>query len=186
MDEIALHDRALDEVARLVAGVRPDQLDRPTPCTDWTVRTLIAHLIDANRRFTHVAEGQPVTRPDRPPDLGAEDYTDSYRESAKALAEAWKVPGRLDQLFRLPFGELPGRAALGMRLVELTGHGWDLARATGQQPEFDQELVAAATRFAQRSLPPGQRSGTPFAPASEAPADASALDHLAAFLGRAV
>ena len=45
MDIVRLHERALDETARLVGGVRPDQMDLPTPCSDWDVRTLIAHLV---------------------------------------------------------------------------------------------------------------------------------------------
>ena len=60
MDIVRLHERALDETARLVGGVRPDQMDLPTPCSDWDVRTLIAHLVGGNVRFLDVAEGKPA------------------------------------------------------------------------------------------------------------------------------
>jgi uncharacterized protein (TIGR03086 family) len=183
MDEIALHERALEETARLIAGVRADQLGLPTPCQDWDVRTLLTHLVEGNRRFIRLAEGEQIVG--APPEPVSGDYADSYRESGKSLAEAWRVPGRLDQLYRLPVGELPGRAVLSLRLAELTGHGWDLARATGQQPEFGEEVVAAAIRFAQAQMP-ADRQGMPFAPATPAPSDASDLDRLAAFLGRTV
>ena len=44
MDIIGLHDRAVDETARLVDGVRPEQLGLPTPCPDWDVRALLTTL----------------------------------------------------------------------------------------------------------------------------------------------
>ena len=47
-DVAAIHGAALDRADRLVAAVRPDQLDRPTPCAEWTVRMLLAHLVDVS------------------------------------------------------------------------------------------------------------------------------------------
>ena len=36
--------QAQEWVHTLLAGVRPDQLDLPTPCGDWDVRALVSHL----------------------------------------------------------------------------------------------------------------------------------------------
>ena len=45
MDEMALLRRAGSEFERRLAGVTPDQLSRPTPCAEWTVRDLISHVV---------------------------------------------------------------------------------------------------------------------------------------------
>ena len=185
MDIIRLHERALDEAARLVDGVRPDQMGLPTPCSDWDVRALIAHLVAGNVRFLDVAEGTP--RPERGPltqDVLGDDPAGAYRRSAEALRQAWRDPARLDQQCELPFGVMPGRAALSMHLVETVAHAWDLAKATGQQPAFDPDVVQAATQFAHSTLPEDRPPGTPFAVPVLVADDLSELDRLAAFLGR--
>jgi len=35
----------------LISTVQPEQWSTPTPCTDWTVRRLVDHLIGMNRVF---------------------------------------------------------------------------------------------------------------------------------------
>jgi uncharacterized protein (TIGR03086 family) len=95
----------------------------------------------------------------------------------------------------LSFGQLPARVALGVRIVDTVTHGWDLARATGQQPAFDPEIAQIALVFAERSFgeartsgapftPPLPIPGTPFAPPVPISEDAPAIDRLAAMLGR--
>src|SRR5438067_13334560 len=130
MDIIRVHERALDEAARLVGGVRSDQMDLPTPCSDWDVRTLIAHLVAGNVRFLGVAEGKRAERGPVTPDVLGDDPAGAYRRSAEALRPAWRDPARLDQQCELPFGVRPGRAALAVVVAETVAHGWDLATAT--------------------------------------------------------
>jgi uncharacterized protein (TIGR03086 family) len=185
MDIIRLHERALDEATRLVDGVRPEQMGLPTPCSDWDVRALISHLVAGNIRFLDVAEGKP--RPERgpvTPDVLGDDPAGAYRRSAEALKQAWRDPSRLDQQCELPFGVMPGRAALGLHLVETVTHAWDLAKATGQQPMFDPDVVQAAAQFAHSTMPKDRPPGMPFAPPVPVADDLPELDRLAAFLGR--
>jgi uncharacterized protein (TIGR03086 family) len=189
MDIVRLHERALDETARLVGGVRPDQMDLPTPCSDWDVRALLAHLIGGNVRWAALARGEPMWRgPARGGEPGADllgdDPAGAYRRSAEALKAAWQDPALLDRPFELPIGVLPGRAAVNLRLVETVAHAWDLAKATGQKPAFDPDVVQAAAQFAYSALPEDRPPGTPFAAPVPVADDLSALDRLAAFLGR--
>ena len=194
MDIIHLHERALDETARLVGGVRPDQMGLPTPCSDWDVRALLAHLVGGNARYAAVAEGKPMGRGPaegkpmgRGPvaaDLLGDDPAGAYQRSAAAVTAAWRDPALLDRPFDLPFGVMPGRVAVGIHLIETVAHGWDLARATGQQPAFDPDVVQAAAYFAQSSLTGERPPGAPFAAPVLAADDRPELDRLAAFLGR--
>jgi len=194
MDIVRLHERALDETARLVGGVRLDQMDLPTPCSDWDMRALLAHLVGGNDRYAALATGEPMGRgPARGEPLGrgpvaadllGDDPAGAYRRSAVAVEAAWRDPTLLDQPFELPFGVMPGRAAVSLHLVETVAHAWDLAKATGQHPAFDPDVVQTAAHFAQSSLPGARPPGTPFAAPVPVADDLPAIDHLAAFLGR--
>ena len=69
-------------------------------------------------------------------------------------------------------------------VIEQVTHGWDLARATGQEPSFGDELAEATLTLA-RSYDDGTiRVPGLFGPIVEIPFGASAIDRLAAFLGR--
>jgi len=194
MDIVRLHERTLDEAARLVDLVRPDQMGLPTPCSDWDVRALLAHLVGGNDRYAALATGEPMGRgPARGEPLGrgpvaadllGDDSAGAYRRSAVAVKAVWRDPVLLDQPFEIPFGVMPGRAAVSLHLVETVVHAWDLAKATGQHPVFDPDVVQAAAHVAQSSLRSERPPGTPFAAPVPVADDLPAIDHLAAFLGR--
>jgi uncharacterized protein (TIGR03083 family) len=57
IDELDGH--ALCGLEKIITGVRPDQLDAATPCTQWTVRDLLAHIVAVNRKYTGIARGDP-------------------------------------------------------------------------------------------------------------------------------
>ena len=86
----------------------------------------------------------------------------------------------------IPAGRVPGMAALHIRITETLTHGWDLARATGQTPRYDDEVVAAGMAFATGQLGGNRPPGGPFKPPVTAPDDAPPIDRLAAYLGRQV
>ncbi len=189
MDIVGLHDRALDETARLVDTVQPDQLALPTPCSAWDVRALLTHLVGGNIRYAGLSRGEPIQRePARGGgprvDLLGDDPAAAYRRSADELKAAWDDPALLDRTFELPIAVLPGRAALTLHLVETIVHGWDVAKATGQQPTFAPDVVRAATQFTQSGASGGRPPGAAFAPSVAVTDDLPEIDRLAAFLGR--
>jgi uncharacterized protein (TIGR03086 family) len=179
---IQLLERALDQTGVIVDGVKEDQLDAPTPCGDWNVRTVIAHLVRGNQNTAGMAEGKP-RQADPIADVG-DDPKGAYRSSAEAVKTAWRDEALLDQDFQSPLGPLSGREYLAFRLSENMTHGWDLARATGQPPRYDDEAVQAALVFVQTRLGTNRPQGGPFGGAVSVPDDLPAIDRLAAFLGR--
>jgi uncharacterized protein (TIGR03086 family) len=93
---------ALDGTGRLVAAVRADQWQLPTPCTDWTVRRLLDHLVGGNRLATRVLRGEPLPPLDQLGRRGAEDQLGgdppaAYRATAAELLEALQGPGVLER-----------------------------------------------------------------------------------------
>ena len=61
--DAATYDRALYATKAVVAGTRKEQLDDPTPCSDWSVRDLLNHVINGCLAW---ASGEPRVRPSRP------------------------------------------------------------------------------------------------------------------------
>lgn len=180
--------RALDATGQLVTAVRDDQWGDPTPCTEWTVGDLVAHIITGNRMFASILRGEHPPAPRESPRAGAGepggDLLAGYREAATALPAAFGRPGVLEQEFTVPFGTVPGIVALHLRITEVLVHGWDLARATGQPARFPGNLAEQELAFSRRALtdmPPGRR---PFGPPQPVADDAPAIDRLAACLGR--
>ena len=117
-------------------------------------------------------------------DLLGDDPASAYSRSATSVDTAWRDPALLDRTFELPIGVLPGRAALTLHLVETIIHGWDLAKATGQQQAFDPDVVQAATQFVQPNAPGERPPSAAFAAPVPVEDDLPEIDRLAAFLGR--
>src|SRR5664280_3225317 len=46
----------------LIASIRPEQWSALTPCSEWTVRRLVAHLIGMNRVFVALLNDEPMPR----------------------------------------------------------------------------------------------------------------------------
>jgi len=176
--------RAFDAVAGLISNIQAGQWSAPTPCTDWTVRQVVNHLIGMNRVFAALLAGQPP--PPRPPADHAEaDPAGAYRGSAAALLAAFGRPGVLERTYGGPLGTATGAERLQIRLYDLLAHGWDLAQATGQPADLPDDLAEQSLAFARTQLTEQARPGR-FGPAQIVGEQASAIERLVAFLGRPV
>ena len=183
---------AFDATGRILTAVRDEQWSAPTPCSQWTVRELVGHMVTSNHAVVRILNGEPAqaaasTVPEAPGSSAADDgLVEAYRDSAAALLGAFRQPGVLDRVHTVPIGTVPGIAALHLRITEALVHGWDLARATGQHAGFPEDLAEQELAFSRSKLgdlPPGR---SPFAPPQPVPDDAPAIDRLVALLGRNV
>jgi uncharacterized protein (TIGR03086 family) len=176
--------RAFDAVAGLISNIRAEQWSAPTPCTDWTVRQLVNHLIGMNRVFAALLARQPP--PPRPSaDHIEEDLVGAYRDSAAVLQAAFGRPGVLERAYPGPLGTATGAERLKIRLYDLLAHGWDLAQATEQPADLPDDIAAQSLAFARTQLTGQARPGR-FGPAQSVAEQAPAIERLAAFLGRPV
>jgi uncharacterized protein (TIGR03086 family) len=186
MDPINVFQRAVDQTGRIVAGVKPDQLGDSTPCSDWDVRALINHTIAGVQMFDNAARGGDFDPSMFERDNVGDDPAGAYDGAATKLREALARPGVLDGMWGMPFGTVPGMFAIGFATLETAQHGWDVARASGQQPDFDPEVTDAALTTAR--MAPAEQVRVPgvFGPEADCPDSAPAHDQLAAFVGRSV
>jgi uncharacterized protein (TIGR03086 family) len=147
-DTVALHGRAADEFAARVHGVQPDQWTRPTPCTGWDVRALVAHLVDEQLWTAPLLEGQTIEEvaPAIPSDPLGADPRRAWEESV-ATARRGVESADLDTTVHLSFGDVPAREYVMQLFADLLVHAWDLARATGQEERLDPALVAACAEW---------------------------------------
>jgi len=190
---LADFDRVIDACTRLVEGVRPDQWGLPTPCAEWDVRKLVDHLTAGNRMFALIAGGE---RPEggegfqrlraRVAPSAEDDPVAAFLSSARELREAFSDPDFPEGTYPTHAGEQAGEFLIHMRTTEGLIHGWDLARATGQTAAFPEAVAEQTLATVRVTLAGRPRDSRGFGPEQPAPANAPAIDRLAAFLGRSL
>jgi uncharacterized protein (TIGR03086 family) len=179
---------AAAEIRRLLPGIGDDQLDAPTPC-DYPVATLLDHLVGLTDAFRIGAQKGDDPVPDGPAPDGsklASDWRDRLPRQLDALVAAWRDPWAWEGSTTVGGVTLPAEVVAVVTLDELVVHGWDLARATGQDFRCDPVSVSVVLAFTEASAEPGreaERDGL-FGPVVAVPDDASDLDRALGFAGR--
>ncbi|GLW07040.1 TIGR03086 family protein [Microtetraspora sp. NBRC 13810] len=191
MDIRELDRRAVLASAAVVMKATAADLGRPTPCADWTLGDLLAHMTAQHNGFAAAARGEgadlAVWRVSSPGDDAVPAYLRSAEEVIGAFGEDG-VPGREFTLPEFaPLGpEFPARTAIGFHFIDYLVHGWDVARALGVPYVPEPDLVEAAWPIA-LAVPDDERRlrpGAAFRPALTVPGDAPRFDRLLALLGR--
>lgn len=166
--------------ADLVHDVPADRWAAPSPCDGWTARDVVSHVIDVHGMML-----KPLQR-----GLSDAPSVDDDPEAAigSAIADLQAV---LDdaELASSEYDGYFGRTCVQDTIdrfmcLDLVVHGWDLARATGQEFRADE----ASLRSSEAMLAPGDddRSGPDaiFGPPVPVPADAPLADRVIALSGR--
>jgi uncharacterized protein (TIGR03086 family) len=184
-----------------VAAVRPQQMTNPTPCGSFDVGQLLGHLLGVLDRIAVVGRDEnPFARPDefQPADG---DWVRVWGLFTHEVEAAWADPATLTRPTMLPWAAESGALALRTYVAELTTHTWDLAQATGQQPRWDDDVVAMSLDVMREILPasgrremfdairatmPAEMRGgpDPYDAAVTVSADAPLIDQLVAHVGR--
>ncbi|MEU6258193.1 TIGR03086 family metal-binding protein [Streptomyces sp. NPDC047043] len=175
-------------IARLAEGVRQEQLADGTPCPDCAVRNMLGHLLGLSVAFRDAARkdlgATTDTNPgDVTPDI-APDWREELPKVLDELADAWRDPSAWTGMTRAGGVDLPGEVAGAVAVDELVIHGWDLARATGQDYTPDPAALQASHDFLLAAAEDPSRGGGIFGPVVPVPADASLLDRAVGLSGR--
>jgi uncharacterized protein (TIGR03086 family) len=189
MDVVTTFEHVLDRTNEVVDRVEPGQLGNPTPCTEWDVRAVINHITGGATMFAECVEQGSV--PDsRLGELMAgdnlgDDFKGNYRAASDRARVTFAMPGALDKIVKLPFGEMPAGVALNIAIMDVMTHAADIAKATGQTID-DEEILATALEVGRQLITDDFRAPGVFDPEQSAPPNASAADRLLAFAGRKV
>jgi len=181
-DQLAVH-----ATVTLVARATTADLALATPCRDWDLGALLAHMTAQHRGFAAAAAGHGADPTAWQP---ANNPLDEYAEAADQVIAAFVEDGVLDRGFVLPElaadRPIPAAVAIGFHLVDYVVHGWDVAHALGLPFALPDDVLAVALPIA-RALPDGANRlapGAAFAPGRPVPADADPLTEIITRLGR--
>ncbi|MFB9905741.1 TIGR03086 family metal-binding protein [Allokutzneria oryzae] len=174
-----LMPRAAALFLEIVRAIKPDQLTAPTPCAEYDVRALIDHLLQWGPPLEGAGRKEAV-----PPAEGVDDWAPALEAQVQRTLAAWNSPAAWEGMTTMGGAfELPAPLVGGMVIGEFVLHGWDLARAMGQRPEWDADLVEYLYGEVARSAEQGREMGV-YGEEVAVPANASTVDKMLALSGR--
>lgn len=179
--------QSLDQVTPLIAAVTLADLDRPTPCEEWSVRDLLSHLVAVETRIVHIAGGGHFAEvPAQVSGIADDGWSDAWASGLATLTDALADDNLRGTIWQHPAGAMPGFQALAIYASEFAVHAWDLARALGRDADLDQSLAAAVVGPITAALPAEPRGiePIPFGPVVDVPADAAPYPRLVGWVGR--
>ncbi len=194
---------AVDIATPIIAGVRHEQFDMPSPCHDYNVKELLDHLVFVLHRIAMIGRGEDAfttTGSLADSAVSHAEYEADWLAAADAVDEVWSDDALLDRTVVLPWATMTGAEMLAMYVSEITTHTWDIAVATGQQPRWSDDVCRLALDTMHRDLPMADRTpmwdefkanapanfqfDPPFANAVAVSNDAPLIDQLVAWTGR--
>ena len=136
---------AAAEAARVVTGVPEGTLNAPTPCGDWDLRTLLNHTTlwtsySAERRAHGESVDEELMNKDFTADPG---FREDYARQIRKATDAWGDPAAWEGDRDMMGSPTPAADIGAMLLMETALHGWDVARATGQEFSADDRTAVA-------------------------------------------
>jgi uncharacterized protein (TIGR03086 family) len=174
---------ATAEAARVLRGVGADQLAAPTPCGDWDVRTLGNHLLQVVTALALAGRGAAVPDELWKRDLTGDGWVARFDDEARRAVAAWADPTAQHRTVTMGAADMPAPFVAAMLAADLTIHGWDLARATGQELHCPERVAESAHRFVADTAEQGRGMGLYAAPVPVSE-NAPALDRALALSGR--
>jgi uncharacterized protein (TIGR03086 family) len=178
-------ERALGYAQGSLQLVSPSALDNPTPCREWTLRELLVHMADSLVALSDAAEiGQVDLEPGETTGEFAVDVVNLVRQRSCHLLGAWTAADGRPAVTvgdrSLDSGLLTGAGAL-----EIAVHGWDVARACGQDRPIPAALAEDLIELAPALVTDADRPERFADPVRVSPL-ARPSDQLTAWLGREV
>jgi uncharacterized protein (TIGR03086 family) len=189
MDVLPMMERVLDKAGAVVDNVDPSQLSNSTPCTEWSVRDVMNHVVGGATMFAECVEAGSIADDRFGQLMGGdnlgEDYKGAFHAATDRARAAFGAEGALEKMVKLPFGEMPAGIALNIAVMDVMTHSVDIARSTDQSID-DDELLETALTVGRQLITDDFRTPGMFDAEQPAAADASAEDKLLAFAGRKV
>jgi len=184
VDDITLLRGVLTKTADLVDAVPADAWERPTPCPDFDVRTLLGHIVGWAEVFATAAQGEV---PDQDPAaaVAGPDTPARFRDAADRMIGGWETFGADRTVTLGPGREIPGAMLVTLTATEYLTHGWDLATGAGLPVPYSEDEAEETLRRVQQTLRPEHRGeDKAFGEEVAVPEDAPAIARFIGFVGR--
>src|SRR3981081_3149462 len=179
---IALLERAINYTLGSLHVVTPEALSRATPCKDWDLRALLAHVNDSLMALHEAPRGSVDLDPSAQDGDPAIDPVTTLRNRACRLLGA-RTTARGQDIIAIEGCPLTTSIVTSIGAVEVAVHGWDIAQACGRHRPIPcalaEEMLQRSPLFVTDDDRPAR-----FAAPVDVPPLASRGDRLIAFLGR--
>ena len=185
-DSSALLRPAAAEFLRVAGALTPADLTARTPCADYDVRALLNHLLYWGPWLTAAGrrEEAPVpATPEADAGLVTGDWCSALEKQTETLVAVFGAATAWTGMTSMGGAELPAAVVGDMVLGEFVLHGWDLARASGQDLACP-AATAAALYASATAMGEQARAMGVYGPAVAVAATASPLDRALGATGR--
>ena len=183
VDVVELYVDALATFGNAARDVADHEWDLPTPCPDWNVKQVVAHVVLGEAHLPPVLAGESTsTQTEVSIELLGPNPLAAWRGTALKAIAAARAPGIVDRRYLVDLGEVTGRQLLGYRITDNAVHAWDLRVGTGRpEPIADHHAEFLLDFWLPVALDLGASGffGKPTEPVGDAPGD-----RLLALLGR--
>jgi len=181
---VGLLESAINYTLGSLHNVTSEALSRPTPCRHWDLRALLSHLDDSLLALHEAIESGDVDldAPAAERD-GWVDPVGTVRDHARQLVGAWVNADDGHHRISIEGSPLTAGIVTSTGAVEVTVHGWDVARACGAHRPIPRALAEELLEFSSLLVTDADRSIRFAAPVPAGPL-AGPGDRLVAFLGR--
>lgn len=175
-----------------VHAVREDQWHTPTPCSEWDVAALVAHLIDEDQWVPPLLHGLDVESAGKvvegsrslPVDGGVgANLAEVWDEASIACADAFRADGAMERTVALSRGPTPATSYITEMIFDHYVHAWDLGKAIGYDEPLPDGIAETAYDMV-KEMGDLSSFGDMFKPAVSVPDDAPIVDKLLALTGR--
>lgn len=141
--QLEMYRRSVDEFDKRMAAVRDLDMDKPTPCSEWSVRDLINHLVGEDKWAVPLLAGKTVAEvgDEFEGDLLGDDPQLAWKVASEEAKAAAEEPSATERTVHLSFGDFSGGDYLDQLTADHLIHGWDLARGISGQDNLDDELM---------------------------------------------
>lgn len=181
----ARYERALQGFGRVVAQAGDSGWGAPSPCSEWTARHVVGHVIAVQHAIAATIDGtpppmNPMKEPDR---FAGDDPAAAWLEALATIRAAIASADISNQVVTMWRGEMTVDEMLGYNIGDTTIHTWDLATALGVDDTLDPDLVDAALELYE-PIADTMRGPNVFADQVEVAAGADPQTRLLALVGR--
>jgi uncharacterized protein (TIGR03086 family) len=129
--------RHADAFERKVVAVRPEQWSNQSPCAAWDARGVVEHVV-----VMHGVMLRPVDRAPGPAPSVQDDRVGAFTAARADVEAVLGDPALAGRECDTPNGRMTVEQQIDEVISDdLVLHGWDLARATGQDDAMDPEDV---------------------------------------------
>lgn len=162
-----------------VEAVPADRWDNASPCPEWTARDVLRHVVDHHRNMPAYVDLSVKLE-----ESVDDDPVGAWTEARQAMQDILDDPERAELEYDGYFGRTSLQQTVDRFLgFDLLVHGWDIARATGQDETLPADEVHRVYAEA-LSLGDSLRLGGVCGPEVSVPDEAPEQDRLLGFLGR--